>query len=130
MIPDYQTLMLPVLKSCAKGEVATSEVVDVLADEFQLTEEEQKQLLPSGKQAVFLNRIQWAKTYLKQAGLLNYPARGCFALTQKGRDVLATSPVSIDNDFLNQFEAFQEFRNRKGTQSGNKASEECNPGIL
>ncbi len=123
MIPDYQTLMLPVLKSCAQGKMITSDVIDALAIEFQLTQEEKEQLLPSGKQSTFSNRIHWAKGYLKQAGLLIYPARSHFVLTDGGRKVLASNPDKIDNKFLEQFEAFQEFRSRKGAQSSNVSSE-------
>ncbi len=123
MIPDYQTLMLPVLRSCAQGEMITSDVIDALAVEFQLTQEEQEQLLPSGKQTTFSNRIHWAKGYLKQAGLLSYPSRGHFVLTEDGQKVLSSNPDKIDNKFLEQFEAFQEFRSRKGTQSSNSSSE-------
>jgi len=126
MIPDYQTLMLPVLKSCENGEIITSDVVVALAVEFQLTQEEQEQLLPSGKQTTFSNRIRWAKSYLKQAGLLIYPSRNHFILTEAGKKVLSDKPERIDNKFLMQFEAFQEFRNRKGTQSTRTASEEQN----
>lgn len=127
MIPDYQTLMLPVLQSCANGEVVTSDVIDTLANEFKLTLEEREQLLPSGKQSTFSNRIHWAKGYLKQAGLLFYPARSHFVLTDEGKKVLESSPDRIDNKFLMQFEAFQEFRTRKGAQSANNAVEEQNP---
>ncbi len=123
MIPDYQTLMLPVLKSCAQGEMITSDVIEALAIEFQLTQEEKEQLLPSGKQSTFSNRIHWSKGYLKQAGLLSYPARSHFVLTEDGRKVLESNPDRIDNKFLEQFEAFQEFRSRKGTQSSNVSSE-------
>ncbi len=117
MIPDYQTLMLPVLKSCEQGEMVTSDVVDTLAVKFQLTQEELEQLLPSGKQTTFSNRIHWAKSYLKQAGLLVYPSRNHFVLTEIGKKVLSGNPERIDTKFLMQFEAFQEFRSRKGTQS-------------
>lgn len=127
MIPDYQTLMLPVLKSCQNGVMVTSDVINTLADEFQLTPEEREQLLPSGKQATFTNRIHWAKGYLKQAGLLRYPARSHFVLTDEGRKVLDSHPERIDNKFLVQFEAFQEFRSRKGTQSAEKTAEEQDP---
>ena len=126
MIPDYQTLMLPVLQSCADGEVVTSEVIDALANEFKLTLEEREQLLPSGRQSTFSNRIHWAKGYLKQAGLLTYPARSHFVLTDEGKKVLQSKPDRVDNKFLMQFEAFQEFRTRKGTQSANNAVEEHN----
>lgn len=127
MIPDYQTLMLPVLKSCQNGVVVTSDVIEALANEFKLTAEEREQLLPSGKQSTFSNRIHWAKGYLKQAGLLTYPARSHFVLTDEGRKVLDSNPERIDNKFLMQFEAFQEFRSRKGTQSVNNTVEEQNP---
>ena len=124
MIPDYQTLMLPVLQSCANGEVITSDVIEALANEFKLTTEEREQLLPSGKQTTFSNRIQWAKTYLKQAGLLYYPARSHFLLTEEGEKVLKGNPDRIDNNFLTQFQAFQEFRSRKGAQSSSSTVEE------
>jgi len=122
MIPDYQTLMLPVLQSCAHGEVATPDVIIDLAEDFSLTSEEREQLLPSGKQTTFSNRVHWAKGYLKQAGLLKYTARGRYIITEEGKGVLADSPERIDNKFLEQFDAFQEFRSRKGTQSGGDAS--------
>ena len=118
--------MLPVLQSCADGEVVTSEVIDALANEFKLTLEEREQLLPSGRQSTFSNRIHWAKGYLKQAGLLTYPARSHFVLTDEGKKVLQSKPDRVDNKFLMQFEAFQEFRTRKGTQSANNAVEEHN----
>jgi restriction system protein len=124
MIPSYQTLMLPVLKSCSEGEISTSNVVNKLADEFQLTQEQREQLLPSGKQTTFSNRVQWAKSYLKQAGLLKYPARGNFVITEAGSKVLASNPETIDNKLLMQFYAFREFRSRKGIQSANNSCAE------
>ncbi len=123
MIPDYQTLMLPVLVSCAQGEVVTSDVIDALATELQLTQDEKEQLLPSGKQTTFSNRVHWAKGYLKQAGLLKYTARSHFIITEEGKKVLSGNPERIDNKFLEQFEAFQEFRSRKGTQSGSSTTQ-------
>jgi alkylation response protein AidB-like acyl-CoA dehydrogenase len=119
MIPDYQTLMLPVLKSCAQGEVVTRDVIDKLADDFNLTSEEREELLPSGKQARFDNRVHWAKGYLKQAGLVTFTARSHFVISEVGQRVLSENPTKIDNKFLDQFDAFQDFKNRKGTQSGN-----------
>lgn len=123
MIPDYQTLMLPVLKSCSQGEVVTSDVIDNLAIEFQLTKDEKEQMLASGKQTTFSNRVHWAKSYLKQADLLKYTARGRFIITTEGKKVLIKNPERIDNKFLGQFEAFQEFRSRKGTLSENSSTE-------
>ena len=121
MIPDYQTLMLPVLQACAHGEVSNSEVVDRLAIEFALTDEEREHLLPSGKQTTFRNRVSWAKGYLKQAGLVKYTKYGHFVITPAGLQVLAQNPTSIDAEFLSQFDSFQEFRNRKGTPTDTQA---------
>jgi len=116
--------MLPVLESCANGEVATPDVIDNLAKKFNLTQEEKEQLLPSGKQTTFSNRVHWAKGYLKQAGLVKYTKRGYYIITDAGKDVLIKKPKKIDNKFLGQFKKFQDFRNRKGTQSGNGKTEE------
>ncbi len=118
MIPSYQKLMLPVLKSCANGEVSTPDIIEKLANDFSLTKEEREKLLPSGKQTKFSNRVHWAKGYLKQASLLKYTARSYFIITDAGKKVLEQNPSHIDNKFLEQFESFQEFRNRKGTQTG------------
>ena len=113
MIPDYQSLMLPVLKSAEKKAVRIQDVIKTLAEQFSLTEEERDQLLPSGKQRTFDNRVNWARTYLKHAGLLSYPQRGFLLATEEGCEVLEQSPSRIDNDFLKQYESFQEFRGRK-----------------
>lgn len=118
MIPDYQTLMLPVLRSCAQGMVTTGDVVARLADEFNLSDDEREQLLPSGKQTTLSNRVHWAKGYLKQAGLVRYPLRGQFQITETGQKVLESNPARIDSKFLEQFDSFREFRSRKGTHSG------------
>ena len=82
-----------------------------LAKEFNLTDEERAELLPSGKQAIFTNRVQWAKTYLVKAGVLQATKRGHFTITERGREVLAQNPRRIDNSFLDQFEEFRQFRN-------------------
>ncbi|WP_375593393.1 restriction endonuclease [Algihabitans albus] len=113
MIPDYQTLMLPVLRSASTEAVNTQDVIRALAEEFGLTEEEAEELLPSGKQRTFDNRVHWAKTYLKQAGLLTYPRRSFFVATEEGQKVLAENPDRIDNKFLQRYDAFQEFKSRK-----------------
>src|SRR6266542_6733583 len=101
MIPDYQTLMLPLLKFTADGEIHTfRDAVDSLANEFNLTEEERKQLLPSGQQGVFHNRVGWARTFMKKAGLLDSPKRAMIRITDRGREVLKHNPPEIDADFL------------------------------
>jgi len=111
-IPDYQSLMLPVLRSAQNGEVRIAHVVDKLAHELNLTEEERAELLPSGKQTIFSNRVHWAKTYLTKAGLLESTRRAHFKITDRGRQALAGNPERIDNDYLSQFEEFNEFRHR------------------
>ena len=102
--------MLPVLQSGTAGEVSVRDAIERLAREFKLTDEERVQLLPSGKQAIFTNRVQWAKTYLVKAGLLQATKRGHFTITERGRSVLAQNPRRIDNNFLDQFAGFRQFR--------------------
>lgn len=118
-IPDYQALMLPLLRLASDGaEHAMRDVVEALAEELKLTEEERRELLPSGQQARFANRVHWARSYLKQAGLLDSPRRGYMMISQRGREVLSESPAELNVDFLMRFPEFQEFRSKSGTQSG------------
>lgn len=115
-IPDYQTLMLPVLRVTADGaEHQMKEVISSLIDTFEMTEEEKTQLLPSGTAHVFASRVAWAKTYLKQAGLLSSPRRGVFVISASGKELLAKNPVNIDNNTLNNYKAFRDFRDRSRT---------------
>ncbi len=118
-VPDFQTLMLPVLRASADGEVRIGEVVERLADEFGLTEEERADLLPSGKQTTFANRVHWAKSYLGKAGLVELTRRAHFRITDDGRKVLHNPPDRITIKFLERFDAFKGFRN--GTASEQKA---------
>ncbi len=110
MIPDFQTLMLPVLRSSANGEVRISDVVDQLAKEFHLSQEERSQLLPSGRQARFANRVNWAKSFLGKAGLVELTRRAYFCISQRGRDVLVQNPERIDIKYLKRFPEFKAFR--------------------
>ena len=87
-MPSYQTLMLPLLRLAAKGEVALQDAVETLAKEFQLTPEEAAQRLPGGQRVIY-NRTGWAKTELVKAGLIEQPKRGLFTITQRGRDLLS-----------------------------------------
>lgn len=110
-IPDFQTLMLPLLKVVADGrEYCLRDVVELLAQGFQLTDEERQQLLPSGRYPTFDNRIAWAKTYLKKAGLIDQPRRAYFQITERGREVLKSSPVSINMKFLEKFPEYVAFK--------------------
>ncbi|OGV64431.1 MAG: restriction endonuclease [Lentisphaerae bacterium RIFOXYA12_FULL_48_11] len=125
-IPDYQTCMLPLLKFYSDGQEHTfRESVEYLAREFKLTEQEQKQLLPSGQQAIFSNRVGWARSYMKQACLLESPKRAVNRITKRGLDVLKQKPSKIDVSFLEQFEEFKEFRTRKHAKT-EEAKEELN----
>jgi len=124
-IPDYQTLMLPVLKLAADGgEHKFSHAVELLAEEFSLSTMERNELLPSGSQAVFNNRVGWARSYLKQAGLLSSPKRGFFTITPKGAALLAKNPERVDISILEQYPEFLEFRNRKKDKGENEKPEE------
>lgn len=114
MIPDYQTIMLPLLELVADGKTYTSrEAIEGLAERYNLTEEERKELLPSGQQPVFDNRVGWARTYLKKAGLVKSEKRGTMSITEKGKQVLSQKPSRIDISFLEQFPEFVEFRTGK-----------------
>jgi restriction system protein len=104
--------MLPVLSAAADGEMRVGEVVDRLADELALSAEERAELLPSGKQTLFANRVHWAKTYLSKAGLIEPTRRGHFKITPRGQKVITSRPQRIDNIFLNQFEEFRQFKDR------------------
>jgi restriction system protein len=112
MIPDYQTLMRPVLQASATGEVRIGEVVDQLADKLALSDDDREELLPSGKQTKFANRVHWAKSYLKQAGLVRATRRGHFTITDRGREALAETGVEINRTYLERFPEFLEFQSR------------------
>lgn len=118
-VPDYQSLMLPVLRLAQRnGEQRISQAVELLADEFELTGDERKVLLPSGKQTVIANRVHWAVTYMVQAGLLNRPRRGMFTITERGKQVLGCDPSRIDNKSLAEFAEFRQFRMRRQPTNG------------
>ncbi|HMU43197.1 MAG TPA: restriction endonuclease [Ignavibacteriaceae bacterium] len=113
-IPDYQTIMLPLLKFVAdQKEHSVHEAVKFLTNEFNLSDDDRKEMLPSGQQEVFLNRVGWARTYMKKAGLLDSPKRGIFVITERGKKVLASNPSKIDNKLLTHYEEFKEFKKKK-----------------
>jgi restriction system protein len=110
-IPDYQTIMLPLLKLAGdKQEHSQWQAIDTLANQFNLTNEERRELLSSGHQAIFNNRVGWARTYMKKAGLLKLPRRGFHRITDRGLEVLKRNPPRIDVKFLFQFQEFREFK--------------------
>ncbi|MCZ7854940.1 restriction endonuclease [Agrobacterium salinitolerans] len=113
-IPDYQTLMLPVLRLAAEGETRVADVSERIADDLGLSQAERDELLPSGRQRVLHNRIHWAKFYMGKAGLIASPARGRFTASDKGRALLATSPERVDVALLMQEPEFREFYRNEG----------------
>lgn len=124
-IPDYQTFMLPVLLSVQDGkEHPVQEIYNQIASSFNLSEEERNQRLPSGVQSTFDNRVGWAKTYLKKAGLVVTPSRGKVKITDRGLTVLRQNPTRIDQNFLKQFPEFLEFQ---GFKSDNQLKYEDTP---
>jgi len=129
-LPDYQTIMLPFLKIAEDGKQHSKrEVVDKLAIDFKLSESELKELLPSGKQELFDNRVGWARTYLKKAGLIDSPSRGYFCITERGLDLLKHNPSKIDGKILRQYPEYREFVNYNNSRvyhdvSDNKLTKE------
>jgi restriction system protein len=127
-IPDYQSLMLPVLRLSETKEQRVADVIDRIADEFNLTSEEREALLPSGRQGVLNNRIHWAKFYLSKAGLLIFPGRGRFIATEQGRKLLATKPERINVALLQKYPSFQEFyRSEREPVAGTNDEQEDKP---
>ena len=120
-IPDYQKILLPLLMYASDGQQhSLRETIEALADKFNLSEEERKELLPSGQQAIFDNRVGWAKTYLKKARLLESPQRGFIKITDRGKKVLNEKPSIINSQFLEQFPEYIEFRTtRRNVDNGN-----------
>jgi restriction system protein len=124
-VPDYQSLMLPLLQFAAKmgSETSTSEAVEALAKALALSQEDLKEMLPSGIQSAFVNRVGWASTYMKKAGLLEATRRGYFQITERGRELIRHKPKVINVKLLKQYPEFVEFQQLKGTRGGDAASE-------
>jgi restriction system protein len=129
-VPDYQSLMLHVLVMSAGGEIRVGDAVERLADQLHLSPDERTQLLPSGKQTLFGNRVHWAKTYLTKAGLLESTRRGHFRITERGRQVVAAHPSRIDNEYLNQFAEFRQFTNRSAEETAEEGVHPVAPALV
>jgi len=117
-IPDYETLMLPLLKYAGdEKEHSLHDAIQHLSKLFGLSEAEKRELLPSGKQALMYNRVGWARTYLKNAGVLEATRRGYFRITDRGLQVLKDNLSQINTKYLEQFPEFVAFKAlRKETQ--------------
>jgi restriction system protein len=120
-IPDYQSLMRPLLAFGSDGsEKNISDAINGIANQLGLTEDERHQLLPSGKQAVFSNRVHWARTYLDKAGAIKRTRRSHFVITDRGKQLLQDNPVRIDVRVLKRFPEFAAFQSPKITgETGN-----------
>jgi len=124
-IPDYQSIMLPLLKFAGdKKEHSIREAIEHIANIFNLIEEERREVLPSGQQYIIDNRVCWTRTYLKKAGLLESTKRSYFKITDLGLEVLQKNPKEINVKFLEQFPQFIEFRNLRKEKGGEEKEEE------
>lgn len=124
-VPDFQSLMLPLLRFAGDGrEHSLAEARDALADVFRLTVDERAEMLPSGRQGRFDNRVAWARKYLEAARVLESPRRAHFRITERGRSLLATNPSRVDIRLLDQYPEFLAFRRPSG---GGKAGDDRDP---
>jgi restriction system protein len=112
-IPDYETLMLPMLRYGSEGVVSFRDAVSRAVEEFGLSDDERQQTIPSGTEPLIKNRTGWAITYLVKAGLLHRPRRAHFTITERGRAILAESPPDLGRKYLERFQEFREFLNKK-----------------
>jgi restriction system protein len=124
MIPDYQTAMLPTLRFLASGAIRRAgEVREDVAREFDLSDEELRELVPSGRKTLFSDRVSWALTYMKKAGLLETPKRAHYRITARGKALLAESPSRVDLTVLSRYPEFVEWKDRSdSTRSSGKAA--------
>jgi restriction system protein len=132
-VPDYQSLMRPVLVELADGQPrAIAELRERVADSIGLTPEDRQDEVPSGQKPLYHDRISWAVSYLKQAKVVERPKRGVYALTDRGKQVLQANPTRVDNQVLRQFPEFEAFLNRsneasKATPESETAAEQKTP---
>lgn len=124
-VPDFQSFFRPLLEVIQDSNTySTTDLYKLLARHFDLSEKAKSEILPSGKQKTYMNRIAWAKTYLKKAGLLEQPARAVVRITPAGKQLLTTAPARIDVGFLKSYsEEFADFHtvDRDNSSSGNEA---------
>ncbi len=112
MIPDFQSIMLPLLQSFKDAKIKSPKQIRYnMVNHFKITDAEQKEKILSGKQYLYYNRVAWATSYLKMAELISSPERGSYKITNKGKTVLSNPPEKITISFLKQFENFSKNRN-------------------
>lgn len=123
MVPTYEDIMLPLLKLFDDGrEHSLSELHDILANQLKLTETDRRELVPSGRQTTFRNRVGWARTYMKKAKLLHSSRRAYYSITERGKNLLAESPERITAKLLMRYDEFVEFKSRRKTDSTREQS--------
>jgi len=125
-IPDFQTVMLPLMRDLANGERSGQESLDALASHFGITAEERAMRIPSGRAPIFANRIGWAKSHLKMAGVIESPRRSVYRLTARGRQIIDANPTRITLALLNQFPEYVAFRTGE-RQAGSPATATLSP---
>jgi restriction system protein len=129
-VPDFQQLRKPVLLKAAQGEQRISDVVEQLAEELKLSKKDREELLPSGKQTRFANRVHWAKSYLKQAGLIKNTKRAHFIITQRGKELLKTHSGMITREDLRQYDDFLDFESRTSSVEEKQSQSSSNKTIM
>jgi restriction system protein len=130
-IPDYQSIMLPLLKLAGDGQQHRfRDAVERLATQFSLTNDERSEMLPSGTALLFDNRVGWARTYLKQAGLVESQRRGIFCITDSGRKLLVENPSAIDVALLDRYSGFREFRSRRHNRDKSETVAESQESLI
>lgn len=123
-VPDFQTIMLPFLQNLSDGKKQSlNQVMENLANHFKLTPEDLALQVPSGKMGLFRNRVGWSRSYLKNAGLIHYPERGVYQITQVGLDFLKTNPEKLRMQELLQFPMYNEWRSTFNSNTGSQGSE-------
>jgi len=124
MIPKYEKIMLPLLKHLSDGqEHSLSDAHDSLAEQFNLTNEELRELLPSGQQTIFRNRVGWARTYMKKAGLIISTKRAHFRISDNGLELLKENPIEITSKFLRRYADFVKFQSVKKDKQASSSTQ-------
>src|SRR5690606_21616629 len=123
-IPDYQTLMRPILVALStKGTMGLRQLVDELSNEYQLTDEERRQMTPSNRSTLMYNRVGWSTTYLRKAGLIQSQGRGISEITAAGIQALTDCPNRVDNSYLRQFGGFSDRQSSADEETALQASD-------
>lgn len=124
-IPTYEQLMLPLLEILRNESIYTNkECIDILAEKLNVTEEELRELLPSGKKKIFYDRVNWAKTYMKKAGLVEAPRRGTVRITQLGLELLQENPLDLKSKDLLRYSSFNDFINANNRNEEDRENNE------